>query len=174
MARRPEKMRGAPRADRPLRERGALPSQASLAAMPVERMAAVLGRFGMEPDLAALEARADAAWRPLEAAVADGREPDDALWEKIDERIESAVKEGVRQMVKAAIRNRGTARAVEAAGPGGALMWLTSEDDDVCRSCEPRHGQVDTAAGWRRRGLPGSPSLVCGAEDRCRLVALDE
>jgi hypothetical protein len=140
--------------------------------MPVDQMAAVLARFGMEPDLAALEARADSAWRPLEAAVAEGVEPDDALWEKVDAGIETAVREGVRQMVKAAIRNRGTARAAEAAGSDGALMWLTEEDENVCRSCEPRHGQIDTYAGWSARGLPGSSALVCGREDRCRLVAV--
>lgn len=40
----------------------------------------------------------------------------------------------------------------------------------TCPDCLPRHGQVDTALNWRRRGVPRSGWSACRGHCRCQLV----
>lgn len=40
----------------------------------------------------------------------------------------------------------------------------------TCPDCLSRHGQIDTAANWRRRGMPRSGWSVCRERCRCQLI----
>lgn len=53
------------------------------------------------------------------------------------------------------------------------LIWLAEDDEATCDSCAPRSGDIDTFAGWKARGLPGSATCRGGNYCRCDLVVID-
>jgi len=159
-------LKGIPRAPRPLRGRGRLPSVENLQRKTPEDLIRTLRRFGLEPDIKALEKRAHRAFERLDDLLDKGQIPDAATWESIDKQVEREVAQYLRQQVKAAIRNYRLHRAETAAEH---FIWITVGDTNVCPSCEPRHGKSKTIPQWRALGLPGDAVLVCGRECRCSL-----
>jgi hypothetical protein len=147
--------------------RGRLPSVDNLIDADAAALIATLRRFGIEPDLEAIERRASAAFQRLDALLAEGQEPDEATWESLEKQIESDITRGLREMVKAAIRNYQDARGE---GQAQYAIWQTVGDEKVCPSCEPRHGRRKTWSQWDRSGRPGSAALICSTECRCRLL----
>lgn len=161
-----ERLKGLPQKARPLRGRGALPKPENLQKKSPEELVRTLNRFGLEPDLEAMQKRARRAFERLDGALAGGLEPDPALWDTIDRSIEREVTGYIRQQVKSAIRNYRNHRIATVAN---IFVWVTVGDERVCDSCEPRHGKSKSMKVWQRIGLPGSPNLVCGSECRCSL-----
>lgn len=53
---------------------------------------------------------------------------------------------------------------------GVRLFKWTTAGNNVCRDCEPRHGQVDTFQAWEEVGLPRSGFSVCKGNCQCVLV----
>ena len=160
-------LRAPPRAARDLTGSGRLPNPENLVDRTPEELVRTLNRFGIDPDLEGIEARGRRAMGKFDRLLEEGVMPDDALLEKLEQQNEREFTQNLRQMAKSAIRLYRNKR-LEAAG--ASFMWVTSGRDNVCPSCEPRHGQVRTMPQWRRVGLPGSASLLCGAECNCQLV----
>lgn len=50
------------------------------------------------------------------------------------------------------------------------LFRWTTAGNNVCRDCEPRHGEVDTFQAWEEVGLPRSGFSVCSSHCQCVLV----
>lgn len=130
-------------------------------------MMKTLGRFGIDPDLKAIEARANRAFNKIERVIAEGIEPDEAMWKQIEEGHAREMAQSLRRMTKQAIR---LYRLKKMEGSASKFMWTTVSDQKVCPSCYPRHGKIKTMTEWRRIGLPGSGALVCSEECRCNLV----
>lgn len=156
-----------PRKARPLAKGGALPGSERLSKMSPEDLVRTLNRFGIDPDIAAIEKRANAAFERLDAMLERGVSPDEATWEQVEKQFENDVKKSLRSMTKAAIRNYREARFIAEAK---WATWVTSGRSSVCPSCSPRHGQTKTWEAWKKLGEPGSPALICGPECNCTLV----
>lgn len=169
--RKPTVLKSTPRKARPLTGRGALPNVENLKKLSPERLAGVLKRFNIEPDLKAIEKRANKAWEMLGDVLESGAQPDEALWTKIESRVETEMKQTLVQQVKAAIRLRQMARSQSTGAT--KFIWVTCQDSLVCDSCDPRHGKVKTMSQWEKQGLPGSGALVCSKSCRCELVPAD-
>lgn len=149
-----------------------LPDLKNLLNRDVDGLIRVLQRFGIEPDVAAIERDAGRAFERLEELIAEGLEPDEATWELIEGQIEKQVAQTLRQQVKDVIRSYQLSK-LEASG-ADLFAWVTVGDANVCASCEPRHGEVETLAVWYSEGTPGSGVLICASECRCVLVAVFE
>lgn len=163
-----DRLSAAPRKARPLTGRGRLPSTENLLNKTPEELVRTLNRFGIDPDLAAIERRAsDRAMERAFRAFEQGVEPDEATWAAIDQSAERGYVGTIRQMTKAAIRNYHDNRRK---GESKYATWVSIGDDRVCPSCEPRHGQTNTWRVWDQLGKPGSAALICSQECRCELV----
>jgi len=163
-------LKAPPKTARPLTGSGALPSPQNLINQTPQDLIRTLNRFGIDPDLQAIDRRARAAYRRLETIIAQGLEPDQATWDSLASQHEREMQQTLRQMVKASIRNYKNARM---AGEAKQFMWVTSGRTNVCPSCEPRHGNIRTMAQWKSLGLPGSGNLICAEECNCQLVPAD-
>ncbi len=148
--------------------RGRLPSVEGLVDRDTSQLVGILKRFGIDPDLKAIERRANTAFERLDALLEAGQEPDAATWTAIQKQVEGDVERSLRTMTKAAIRNYQDARAQEISDK--AIWQCVDAGEDSCPSCEPRHGQVKTFKAWDRLGRPGSAALICSRECRCRLI----
>lgn len=135
--------------------------------MTPDELVRTLGRFNIEPDMAAIERRANAAFERLDSLLEQGIAPDDATWEQAEKQMRNDIARSLRTMTKAAIGKYQEARAQEVSR---YATWITVGDNDVCPSCEPRHGQTNTWKAWAVLGKPRSAALVCSAECRCQLV----
>lgn len=154
-----------PRVARPLTGRGALPSLANLAQKTPEELSRTLARFGIRPDLQALERHALKAYEPIEKLVARGLVPDDAAWANVEKDLNRRVKSSLVDMTRAAIR---LYRLERVRREGGKLTWIATLRN-TCDSCEKRHGKTKTLAQWERAGMPGDPVLLCCSfEPRCQ------
>jgi hypothetical protein len=160
-----DKLKAPPRVARPLMGSGKLPELQNLINKSPEELMETLQRFGIEPDLKAIDRRASRAFQKLEAIIDEGIEPDEAVWQSIEASHQKEMEGSLRQMTKQAIRlyQQDKFRASE------KLIWITRMTN-VCPSCKPRHGKVKTYAQWRAEGLPGSAGLLCSSECRCVLV----
>lgn len=157
-----------PRKARPLTGSGALPKLENLVDKGADELIRTLGRFGINPDVKAIEARAHRAFGKLERIIAEGVEPDAATWEAIDKAHVREMEQSLRRMTKQAIRLYRIDRLAETAEK---FMWVAVEGGEhSCPSCEPRHGQVKTMKQWNKAGLPGSAALICNEECRCHLI----
>lgn len=159
-----DRLKAPPRVARPLMGSGRLPELRNLLQKTPDELMATLARFGIEPDLKAIDRRANKAFQRLEAIIDEGVEPDDATWESIENQHVKEMEGTLRQMSKSAIRLYQHDRL-----PDGKNMWITRMTN-VCPSCKPRHGVVKTLAQWKLIGLPGSAALICSSECRCVLV----
>lgn len=155
-----------PRVARELTGSGALPELANLKTKSPEELIKTLDRFGITPDLRAIDARAIRSFGQLNEMLADGVEPDEHSWAELERRHEQEMGAALRTMTKDAIRLYQQSHA----GPEDREAWITRADDDVCPSCEPLHGKILTHAEWVRRGLPGTSAHICKRECRCRLI----
>lgn len=162
-----DRLSRSPRRARPLTGRGRLPDVQNLVDRTAPELVSILNRFGIDPDLKAIEKRANRAFERLDEILESGLEPDAATWDAIDKGVETAMTQNLRKMVKTAIRKYREARMLEVSDK---LTWLTVGGSRVCPSCKPRHGKVKTYKQWERMGLPGSPALICREECRCNLI----
>lgn len=154
-----------PRVARPLTGRGALPKLANLVKLEPDALIRTLGRFGITPDMAAIERAANRAFDPIERLIARGQVPDDEAWANIETDLNRRVKNSLRDMTRSAIRLYRQNRSREA---GGLQVWIAALRN-TCESCLKRHGQVKTFDQWEAEGLPGDPVLVCCSfEPRCQ------
>lgn len=157
-----------PRKARALSGPGRLPLTKNLINKTPEELQRTLTRFGIQPDLVAMEKRALKAFDQLEELITRGQEPDAATWKTIEKRIEKEVTGQLREMTKAAIRNYRNERVRNISDK---LTWITVGDEAVCDSCEPRHGKTKSFKQWERQGLPGDRVLVCCSDEkRCRCM----
>lgn len=145
---------------------GRLPLPKNLINKSPDELLNTLKRFGIEPDLGLIDLNAQRAYGTLARAINEGVEPDDEMWERIEEQHVKEMTQSLRQMTKRAISDY---RMAQLAG-NDKLMWLSVGDLDVCPSCDKRHGKVKTFKQWRASGLPGSGALICGSECRCHLI----
>lgn len=157
----------APRVARALTGPGRLPKIENMIDKTPEQLIKLLGRFNIDPDLSAIESRARRSYAKLERVIEEGIEPDEAFWADYEKSVETEMVQNLRKMAKRAIQ---LYRQKKLMGMGGRFVWVTVADDNVCPSCEPRHGKVKTMKAWQNVGLPGSGALVCSAECRCQLV----
>ncbi len=162
-----DKIKGMPRKARPLIGGGALPKLENLQRKTADELVHTLKRFGLEPDMSALEKRANKAFERLDQILEQGGIPDDATWKAIDKSVEREVTQYLRQQTKAAVRNY---RHAKVKGQAERFTWITVGDENVCPSCEPLHGKTKTMAQWEARGLPGTPAHFCGPDCRCQLL----
>lgn len=147
---------------------GRLPELKNLIKKTPEQMIQTLSRFGVDPDVKAIEARANRAFGKLERVFAEGIEPDEALWKSIEDAHEREMAQSLRRMTKSAIRNY---RIENLAKESPYQMWVAvGGGEKSCPSCEHRHGKVKTLQQWRDEGLPGSAALLCGEECNCHLL----
>lgn len=154
-----------PRVARDLTGPGRLPKLANLVNKTPAELTRTLARFGIAPDMAAIERSANRAFDAVERLVARGQVPDAAALENITREVERRVKNSLRDMTRSAIRLYRTERARRA---GGNMIWIAALVN-TCESCLARHGQVKTFDEWERDGLPGDPVLVCCSfEPRCQ------
>ncbi len=157
-----------PRKARPLTGSGALPKLENLVNKSGDELIRTLGRFGINPDVNAIEARAQRAFGKLERIIAEGIEPDAATWASIEKAHVREMEQSLRRMTKQAIR---LYRQDKLAATSNKFMWVAVEGGEhSCPSCEPRHGKVKTMAQWQRAGVPGSAALICSEECRCHLI----
>lgn len=163
-------LKAPPKVPRPLTGSGRLPELHNLVNKTPDELVNTLRRFGIEPDIKAIDRRAHSAFRKLEQVIDEGIEPDDAVWESIAKMHEREMAGTLRQMSKGAIRLYQQNRIGREAN---LFMWITRGDENVCPSCEPRHGELKTMAQWKARGLPGSGALICSVECRCQLAPAD-
>lgn len=157
-----------PKVARDLTGPGRLPDVQNLRGQSPEQMVKTLKRFGIEPDLKAIDLRAQRAFVSLQEMIADGKMPDEASLAKLGEQYEREMAQSLRTMTKSAIRLYRDKQLDESGHE--LFMWVTSADDDVCPSCEDRHGDIATMDEWDARGKPGSSVLICKRECRCELV----
>ncbi len=163
-----DKLKGLPRVARPLTGPGRLPKLENLLDKSPDELIRTLNRFGIDPDLKAIESRANRAFGKLEQIIAEGVEPTEALWASIEKAHVREMEQSLRLMTKQAIR---LYRIDKLAKQTGKLMWVAVEaGEHSCPSCEPRHGQVKTLAQWQAAGLPGSAALICNGECKCNLI----
>jgi hypothetical protein len=128
-------------------------------------LTATLARFGIEPDMAAIERAANRAFDPIERLISRGQVPDDAAWANIETDLNRRVKNSLRDMTRSAIR---LYRLKRSELEGGDQIWIAALRN-TCDSCLSRHGKVRTFKQWERLGLPGDPVLVCCSfEPRCQ------
>lgn len=165
-----ETLSAPPRAARQLMGSGRLPEVQNLIRKTPEELIYTLNRFGIQPDIKAIDRRARKAFHRLENIIDEGVEPDEATWKSIETMHEREMEGTLRQMAKNSIR---LYQQNKIAGEADKFMWVTRGDEAVCPSCEPRHGEIKTMAQWRVLGLPGSGALICSAECRCQLVPAD-
>lgn len=148
---------------------GRLPEPKNLKRYSPEQLVRVLGRFGMAPDLNALNAAATRSFERLDQLIDDGVMPDDAAWESVGKQLEKETGNYLRKQVKNSIKGYRIAKLqATAEGENIKLTWV-GVGEGMCPSCEPRHGKTKTLRQWKRIGLPGSPALVCQRECRCGL-----
>lgn len=148
---------------------GRLPSPDNLKRYSPQQLVKVLGRFGMQPDLVALNAAATRSFERLDALIDSGVQPDDAAWKAVGQQLEKEVGGYLRKQVKDGIKGYRVAKLqATAQGEGIKLTWI-GVGVGMCPSCEPRHGKTKTLRQWKRIGLPGSAALVCQKECRCGL-----
>ena len=148
---------------------GRLPDPKNLKQYSPERLVKVLDRFGMAPDLVALNASATRSFERLDSLIDDGLEPDTAAWEEIGKQLDREVGGYLRRQVKTAIKGYRVAKLQAELGDKAMLTWISVADANTCQSCEPRHGKTKTLKQWKQLGLPGSGALVCNKECRCSL-----
>lgn len=160
-------LKAPPRRARALAKGGALPGAERLSTMTPEDLVRTLNRFGIDPDMATIEKRANAAFERLDSMLERGVSPDKATWENVEKQFESDVTKSLRSMTKAAIRNYREARFQD---ESEWATWVTSGRSNVCPSCAPRHGQTKKWIAWKKLGEPGSPALICGPECNCNLI----
>lgn len=161
------KLKAPPKAARPLQGSGRLPSPENLINKSADEVVRILNRFGIEPDTAGIDARGKRAMARFDRLLEEGVMPDDATMEALKAQNEREFVDNLRKMAKQAIRLYRLARIANASP---LLMWVTSGRDNVCNSCEPRHGTVRTLKQWQRLGLPGSAALLCSENCNCQLV----
>lgn len=154
---------------RRLKGPGRLPLPKNLKQYTPDGLVRLLDRFGMSPDLNALNAAGTRALERLDSLIDDGIEPDEAAWEDVKTRFNREVGAFLRKQVKTAIKGYRVAKLQAESGEGVKLTWVSVADENTCPSCEPRHGKTKTLRQWKRLGLPGSGALVCGKECRCSL-----
>ena len=152
-----------------LRGPGRLPSPQNLKQYSPEQLVRVLDRFGMSPDLVALNAAATRSFERLDSLIDDGIEPDAAAWAEVGKQLDREVGGFLRRQVKTAVKGYRIAKLQGELGEGAMLTWISVADVNTCPSCEDRHGKTKTLRQWKRIGLPGSGALVCGKECRCGL-----
>lgn len=157
-----------PRVARDLTGSGALPSVENLINKSPDQLIQTLGRFGIEPDLASIDRRAQKAFVNLSEMLADGKMPSDAAFERLGKQHEQEMTAALRQMTKQAIRLYKD--KLTGSGPDTKEVWITSGGDNVCPDCEPLHGQIKTHAQWVALGLPGTRKHVCGLDCNCQLL----
>ncbi len=167
-----DKLQLPPRKARALTGRGALPNVENLLKKTPVELIRTLKRFGIDPDIAAIDRRAKRAFRTLDEMTAEGKYPSEAQWEKIAASHEKEMMGSLRQMTKQAIRLY--KQDVRGSGPKSLEMWVTSELDTVCEDCEPLHGQIKTHAEWIKLGTPGTSKHVCGKNCNCELVPAEK
>jgi hypothetical protein len=164
-SRSPSVLRSRPRVARELTGRGALPKLENLVNKSPEELTRTLARFGIEPDMAAIERAAHRAFDPIEKLISRGQVPDDAAWANIEDDLNRRVKASLRDMTRTAIR---LYRLKRSEIEGGQQIWIAALKN-TCGSCLSRHGKVKTYKQWARLGLPGDPVLVCCSfEARCQ------
>jgi len=161
----PDVLSRRPRKARPLTGPGRLPKLENLVNKTPAELTATLNRFGIKPDMEAINRAANRAFDPIERLIAKGQVPDDAAWANIEKDLERRVKNSLRDMTRSAIR---LYRIDRARAEGGNQIWISALRNP-CESCLKRHGQVKTFAQWEKAGLPGDPVLVCCSfEPRCQ------
>lgn len=62
-----------------------------------------------------------------------------------------------------------TNRIAEEAFGSDKYAWIAVLIN-TCKDCLPRHGQVDTAEGWERRGKPRTGWSICRTNCQCMLI----
>lgn len=145
--------------------RGRLPSPENLINKTPAELIRTLDRFGLAPDLNSLYTRANRAFERLDQIIDERGFPDEATWEAIDKQIERETGQWLRQQVKSAMNTYKLSKLP----PKALLTWVGVGDENMCPSCESRHGEQRTLAQWKALGLPGSPVLLCSKECRCGL-----
>lgn len=158
-------LKAPPRVARPLIGRGRLPELQNLLEKTPDELIETLQRFGIDPDIKAIDRRANRAFQRLDHIVDEGVEPDEATWASIEAQHVKEMQATLRQMAKSAVR----LYQQDKFKPEQKLAWITRMAN-VCPSCEPRHGVVKTLRQWQSAGLPGSGALICSVECRCVLV----
>ncbi len=147
--------------------RGRLPSLENLKDKSPEKLVATLERFGLEPDVRAIERRARQVYESrLQAAIEEKGEPDRDTWKAIDADNERALVQTLRTQTKQAIHQY---RKERLRGVAKFFVWI-AVGDGSCSSCEGRHGKRKTMRQWEQYGEPGSAVLVCRKECRCELL----
>lgn len=146
---------------------GRLPDLDKLRDKTPDELVRTLDRFGVAPDLKAIDKAGQRIYESrLEAVIEDKATPDAKTWEVLDAEVESAVTRTLRQQTKEAIRDHRLSRIKDSAQ---YFVWVATGTGS-CDSCEGRHGDRRTMAQWETKGLPGSKVLVCKSECRCSLV----
>lgn len=143
---------------------GALPSLANLQGKTVEELAFTLGRFGMEPDVRALNRATDRALEKFDALLDEGLRPDPETWQAIKKDVETQMGSYLRDQVRTAVRDYRLTKFK----PAEPLTWI-GLGNGMCPSCVKRHGKTKTLAQWKAQGLPGSSALLCQNKCRCGL-----
>lgn len=144
---------------------GQVPGLEELVGMTPEELVDMLRGFGVEPDLAAIQAQADRGFERLGKLIDRGQVPDEATWEAIDKDLERRTEAALRNLTRGAIRDY-RLEQLQTAGVE-EFTWVAVMDKGTCVSCGGRHGMTETAAYWEKYGWPGDASLVCGENCRC-------
>ena len=150
-----------------LKGRGRLPKPENLVGKSTEQLVKLLGRFGMSPDLEALESSIVG-----EMMRHKGVEfADDALIESIEKAVERRTKAWLLRESRQAIHKFRMERLKEdGANNKTVLRWIAVADSGTCPSCIGRHQEARQLRTWIKRGLPGSPALICASACRCHLI----
>lgn len=143
---------------------GSLPSLDQIGEMTDAQIERLLRRFGRRPGREVM--LSEAVERELRQ-LTRARRPDRALVDHATKRAMSAVRRELMLDAKAAVREV----SLEAIGATATtrVRWVSVLDDDVCNSCNWRHGERKTMDEWDEVGLPGSDELVCDGQCRCEL-----
>ena len=85
--------------------------------------------------------------------------------------IFGAFRNAIRNTTNSAVRMASTEATRQVFENRGVRLyrWVTA-GNNVCRDCEPRHGQEDTYEAWEEVGLPRSGFSVCTSNCQCVLV----
>jgi hypothetical protein len=146
------------------------PDVTRLASLTAEDAIALLAKFGVELDLAALEDTAKAAFARAKAAARAGVLLDATAMAALEGAVQRALDSALRESLRAIIG--GWRESVIAGGePPTRLreLWVAVMDTSTCTSCEDRHGEERTRAEWQLRGMPRSEALICRRKCRCEL-----
>ena len=146
--------------------RGRLPEFKNLKKKTPEELLRTLDRFGLKPNVKEFERRAKRVYeQQLEQAIEGKGFPDKETWKSIDEQLNRAATNTLREQTHEAIRQY---RKHRMRGLAKFFVWIAVMDKGTCVSCDKRHGKRKTIKQWEAYGEPGSAVLVC--QNRCRCV----